>query len=167
MLAHVERGAVRIGTALSAGCLAAAALIGLYQIFGRFVLMQAAPWSEPAVRSLLVWMVYLGICSAARSGGMVAVDVLYLAAPVRLRQAMRWFILAASQLFFGVLGWAGAQMVQFVQSQTLAGVGISIAWAYAAIPVGSGLAMIAMIAHHFDPLVAEDHDVANLQEQAL
>jgi len=164
---RIERLTTGLGTVLASGALAAAALIGLFQIVTRFVLAQPAPWSEPVVRTLLIWMVYLGLCGAARTGSLVAVDVIYALAPPPLRRAMRLFILLACVLFFAILGWFGIQMVEFVQHQKLAGVGISIAWGYAAIPAGSILAILALLAHYLDPGPLFESDADALSEQAL
>jgi len=38
-----------------------------------------------------------------------------------------------------------------VRFQTFASLDISIAWAYAAVPVGAALAIVAVIAQHLDP----------------
>jgi TRAP-type C4-dicarboxylate transport system permease small subunit len=143
--------------ALSVLTLVAAALIGLAQVTARVVLETPMPWSEPVVRTLLIWMVYLGICEAIRSGSLVAVDVVYGVVPPAVRTVMSVVILTSSLCFFAILGWFGLEMVKFVQNQTLAGVGISISWSYAAIPAGSILALISLVANFLATVIDGNH----------
>jgi len=165
LVASLESVTTAAGMVLSCGALAASALIGLFQIVTRFILDRPAPWSEPTVRTLLIWMVYLGLCGAIRNGAMVAVDVVYNTVGPRLQRVMRAFILIASVGLFALLFYFGLEMAEFVRHQNLAGVGISIAWAYAAIPVGSLLATISLLAHAVRP--QSDDEVEKLKEQAL
>jgi len=130
-----------------------AACISLWQVVTRFVFEEPSTWSEVAARSLDIWMVYLGVAVAFRHGSLMAVEYLH----TRLRGTARMVLVAAiSGLSLGVLAviaWAGWQMIGRAQYQMLAGVenpftgeGISIAWVYAAIPVGAVLSMVGVIA---------------------
>jgi TRAP-type C4-dicarboxylate transport system permease small subunit len=49
-----------------------------------------------------------------------------------------------------VLFWFGWTMATRVQFQVMAGLEISMSYAYAAIPVGSAFAIIGAVAHFFD-----------------
>jgi len=42
-----------------------------------------------------------------------------------------------------------------VRFQTFASMELSMGWAYAALPVGAALAMLAVVANHIDPLHEE------------
>ena len=53
--------------------------------------------------------------------------------------------------FLLIMVWQGIEIVQRVRFQTLAGLEISISWAYAAIPVGAAFALLAVAAHFVDP----------------
>ncbi|NJL30744.1 MAG: TRAP transporter small permease subunit [Phycisphaerales bacterium] len=53
-------------------------------------------------------------------------------------------------LFMGVLFWFGWGMAERVQFQEMAGLEISIAWGYAAIPVGGVFAIVGALAHFLD-----------------
>lgn len=60
-----------------------------------------------------------------------------------------WLFLVAnalSVLFFAILFWQGWAMTERVANQNLAALDISIAWAYAALPVGSVFIIIATLA---------------------
>ena len=55
------------------------------------------------------------------------------------------------RLFLGVLVWFGIDLAWRVRFQTFASMELSMAWAYAALPVGAALAIVAVLAHHLDP----------------
>jgi TRAP-type C4-dicarboxylate transport system permease small subunit len=140
---------------LAALLLAAVACLGLYQVLMRFVFNEPSPWTEELIGRLLIWMVMLGVAAAFRQGAMVSVDVLLRLARGRLRRAVRLAILAASLFFLGVIAWFGFGLAWRIRFQTFAALPISIGWAYLALPVGASFAMLAVIAHHLDPIHRE------------
>lgn len=125
-----------------AALLAAAAGLGAYQVLTRFVLHQPASWTEALTRVLLVWMVCLGAALAVRAGGLVAFDVLHAVGGGRFGKLLRLVGLAFSASFFFLLVWTGYQIAERVRFQNLAGLEISIAWSYAALPVGGAMAVL-------------------------
>ena len=58
--------------------------------------------------------------------------------------------LAATVVLMAITAWFGVVMAQRVQFQNLAGLDVSIAWGYAAIPVGASLAILAALAQFLD-----------------
>ena len=134
--------------ALAAACfaLAVAGGAGAWQVFTRFLLSQPSPWSEALVRQALVWMVMLGLAGAIREGALVAIDVTRAALKGRARLALDLVIFAAIVSLFGVLFWFGWEMANRVRFQSIAGLSVSIAWGYAAIPVGAVFAIIGALA---------------------
>lgn len=148
----IDRIAINAVWTLAAALLAAVACLGLYQVLIRFVLDQPSPWTEEAIGRLLIWMVMLGVAAAFRQGALVSVDLLLRLARGGLRRALRLAILAASLFFLGVIAWVGFDLAWRVRFQTFAALPISIGWAYLALPVGAGFSMLAVIAHHLDPV---------------
>jgi TRAP-type C4-dicarboxylate transport system permease small subunit len=138
---------------LAAGCLAmaVAACVGLFQVVTRFVLQEPATWSEPMIRMLLIWMAYLGLAAAVRAGSLVSVDLLYRMARGRARRLLQAAIAIATFALLAVLFWFGMDLVWRVRFQNLAGLEIPISYAYAAIPTGALVSMLAVAAHFFDP----------------
>lgn len=125
--------------------LAAAAGLGAYQVLTRFVLHQPASWTEALTRVLLVWMVCLGAALAVRAGALVAFDVLRNIGGGRFGKFFQMVGLAFSVLFFALLAWTGYEITDRVRFQNLAGLEISIAWSYAALPVGSALSALLAV----------------------
>lgn len=154
-LVRAVLAAERIATqaALAAACFALALAVGAgaWQVFTRFVLAQPSPWSEALVRQALVWMVLLGVAGAIRHGALVAIDVARLAARGRVRLAIELVTLVSICVLFGALFWFGWSMAERVRFQTIAGLEVSIAWGYAAIPVGAVFAILAALAAVLEP----------------
>ncbi|WP_328702977.1 TRAP transporter small permease [Arenibaculum pallidiluteum] len=146
-----ERTVNLIVTTAACLCLAVAVAAGFYQVVTRFVLQQPSVWSEALTRTLLIWMVYLGIMAAFRQGSMISVDLAQRRARGWFATLLGLFIPAASLTLLGIIGWFGYQMMLRVQSQNLAGLEVSIAWAYAALPVGASVTVLAVLAHWLDP----------------
>ena len=150
-LLRVER--LVTGASLAAACLmlAVAALSGLYQVVTRFVLQEPATWSEPLIRTLLIWMSYLGMAAAIRAGSLVSVDLLYRRLRGRHRRLLEAAIALATLTLLAILFWFGLELVERAKFQSLAGLEIPISYAYAVIPAGSLVSMLAVLAHYFDP----------------
>lgn len=156
---HAVRRAIlaadRITTraALAAACiaLAVATFAGGWQVFARFLTETPSVWSEALVRTALIWMVLLGLSATIREGALISIDVAHRLSRGAMRRALEALALAANLTVLSVLFWHGWTMAQRVSLQVMAGLEISIAWGYAAIPVGAAFAIIGAIAHFLDP----------------
>ncbi len=145
------------GAALNLACVLLAVIcgLGLWQVVSRFILSQPSTWTEESMRRLLIWCVMLGVVVAFRRGALVSVDLLVRKARGRLNLLVRGVITSASLVFLCVLIWFGIDLTWRVRFQTFASMDLSMSWAYAALPVGAALAVVAVIAHHLDPLNEE------------
>jgi TRAP-type C4-dicarboxylate transport system permease small subunit len=120
--------------------------LGFYQVLTRFIFNAPSTWSETLSRAAMIWCVFLGAAATFRSGYMMAVEVIYKLVPRRTLLALEVVIGACSLLVLGVLVVFGVQMTLRVGNQTLSALEVSMSWPYAAIPVGSAFAMLAIIA---------------------
>lgn len=154
----VERGITRTAVAAGSLCLAIAALTGFYQVLARFVLFQPAAWSEPLIQAALIWMTYLALAGAMRTGTLISVDILRHAARGPFKRLLETFVVLAIAAVLLVLIWFGAILVWRVRFQNIAGLEVPASWAYAALPFGSLLSFIALVAHALDP--AQHADIA-------
>ncbi len=130
--------------------LAIAVAAGFWQVASRFVLSSPATWSEALVRLALIWMVLLGLAVALRQGALVSIDIAHRYSRGRTRRLVETAALLSNLSLLGVLFWFGWSMAERVRFQEMAGLEISIAWGYAAIPVGAVFAAIGAIAHYLD-----------------
>lgn len=155
LLLRLDRATTGAALAVSCGLLAVISVLGMWQVISRFVLSQPSTWTEESMRRLLIWCVMLGIVVAFRRGALVSVDLMLRLSQGAWRSIVRWLITAVSLSFLGVLVWFGGNLVWRVRSQTFASMELSMGWAYAALPVGALLAIIAVLANHADPVNEE------------
>ncbi|TQV81986.1 TRAP transporter small permease [Denitrobaculum tricleocarpae] len=143
---RVEDFTTGLALRLAIAFLVLAAGLALYQVVTRFAFGAPSTWSEVITRSAMIWSVFLGVAVAFRHGAMISVDVIQNALPPRLGLGL--FLLAniGSLIFFAVLLWQGWLMTLRVVPQSLAALEISIAWVYAALPVGSAFILVAVLA---------------------
>ena len=135
-----------IAQRLSIAFLVIAASLALYQVITRFAFGAPSTWSEVITRTAMIWSVFLGVAVAFKHGAMISVEVIQTALPPRIGLALYLLASTGSLIFFTVLLWQGYLMTLRVMPQSLAALDISIAWAYAALPVGSGFILIAVVA---------------------
>jgi TRAP-type C4-dicarboxylate transport system permease small subunit len=141
------------GLALNVACLllAVVSLLGLWQVIARFVLAQPSTWTEEALRRLLIWCVMLGVVAAFRHGALVSVDLMLRLSRGAFHRFVRHVVTWTTLAFLAVMVWFGAQLAWRVRFQTFAAMDtISMGWAYAALPVGAALAIVAVLAQHLD-----------------
>jgi TRAP-type C4-dicarboxylate transport system permease small subunit len=142
------------GASMAAACamLALAASLGLFQIFTRFVLEQPAEWTEVLIRFSLIWMVFLGIPAAFRTGAMVSVDVLYRWSGRRLRRFLDWVVCLAALALIAIIVWWGWDYANRGKVQTMIGLeNVTMFWAYLALPVGGLFSAVGIIGNLLDP----------------
>ena len=162
---HFENITTGVALRLSIAFLVIAAGLALFQVITRFAFSAPSPRSEVITRSGMIWSVFLGVAVAFHHGAIISVDVIKNALPPRLGLALFLVANLGSVVFFAVLMWQGYLMTWRVMSQSLAALEISIAWVYAALPVGSAFILIAIIASMIravqgDWLAARDPEAA-------
>ena len=140
---------------VACGLLALISVLGMWQVLARFVFSEPSIWTEELMRRLLVWCVMLGIAVAFRRGALVSVALLLRTAKGRWRDTVRWLITGTALAYLAVLLWQGIDLTTRVRFQSFASMELSMAWAYAALPVGAFFCMVAVIANHLDPVYEE------------
>lgn len=155
VLLALDRRSTELATLLGCTLLAVVCLLGLWQVVSRFVLSQPSTWTEEFMRRLLIWCVMFGVVVAFRRGALVSVDLMLRMARGAWLTCVRILVTGVSLVFLLVLVWFGTELAWRVRYQTFASVDLSMAWAYSALPVGAALALLAVLAQHFDPVNEE------------
>lgn len=150
LLLRIDGVTTRVAGLAASAALAVAVAAGFWQVVSRFLLQSPATWSEALVRLALIWMVFLGLSVALRQGALVSIDIAHRYSSGRIRGAIETATLISNLILMATLIWFGIIMTDRVQFQEMAGLDVSIAWGYAAIPVGSAFATIGTLAHYFD-----------------
>ena len=120
--------------------------LGFYQVVTRFVIDAPSTWSEVGARSAMIWCVFLGSVAGFRGGFMMSVEVIYKLIPRRRLIWLEVLIALCCVIVLLVLIRYGLAMTLRVRSQMLSGIEISIAWVYAAMPIGASFALLAILA---------------------
>ena len=119
-------------------------VLTLVQVANRFAIGAAIFWTEELIVLLLVWSVLLGLPVQLWSHEEILVDV-WPPATARLRRAKLTLAAALSIIFCAILlyaGWRYAQRGMPVSSPAL---GLSRFWFFLPIPLGAGLAILALL----------------------
>lgn len=141
-----ERQLTRLAMLLAVAMLAISVTLSFYQVLTRFVFNAPSTWTEVASRAAMIWCVFLAAAATFRGGYMMAVEVVYKLVPTRFLTLLEVAIVVCCLLVLVVLIHYGIQMTMRVSNQTMSGMNISMAWAYAAIPTGSSFAIVAVVA---------------------
>ena len=151
----IERRLTAVIVVLACILLGLASLLGIYQVLIRFVFGTPSTWSEIAIRLVIIWMVMLGIVVAFREGAQVCVDLLYRLSG-RFQRPLHFVITVITVIFLSVLVWYGIDIAWRTRFQEIGGMEfLPMSVGYAALPVGSFFAIIAVIANFLDPRHAE------------
>jgi TRAP-type C4-dicarboxylate transport system permease small subunit len=141
----IEMNTTRLALWAAIGFLVTATALAVFQVTTRFAFGQPSTWSEVITRSAMIWSVFLGVAPAFREGTMIALEFIQTALPRRLGHALYQLSMVLTLIFFAILFWQGLAMTERVANQTLAALQISIAWVYAALPVGSVFISISVL----------------------
>jgi len=117
-----------------------------YQVIARFILETPSDWSGAWTRATLIWTVLLGIVLAFRQGAMLSVEVLHNMLGKKYGRWLEHLIMLVCVSFLVFMAWVGADMTWRVRFQNVPSLNISISWIYLAIPVGTALAVLAVLA---------------------
>ena len=151
-LLRIDRVTTGFAMAFACAMLALAAGLGMFQIITRFILERPAEWTEVMIRFSLIWMVFMGIPMAFRQGAMVSVDVMYRWSPPRLKRVLDWVVFLAAFTLVLVIIWWGWDYAQRGKVQSVIGMeGVSMFWAYIALPIGGVFSLIGLVGNLIDP----------------
>ena len=147
-----EHWTTSISMVIACAMMALASAFGIHQIVTRFILESPAEWTEVLIRFCLIWMVFLGIPTAFRQGAMVSVDLLYRLSGQRMRRVLDTVVAIAAMTLSAIILWWGWDYANRGSVQSMIGLeGVSMFWAYLAMPVGAVFSMIGIIGNWLDP----------------
>lgn len=141
------------------------AILVVLQVTTRFVINVPLSWTEEIARYLMIYIVFLGSGLAMRHNQHIAIDFLLDVIKQKNKERLQKIILWISALFCLLLVYYGSQLTYMVVDQSTPTLQYSMAWAYAAIPLGA-LVMLANIVallirpsngnKHIDRIVGEN-----------
>ena len=132
LFAGIDRG-VEYGVA---AIFAAMCLVGLLQVFNRFVLNRSISWSEEFQIYCHVWIVFLAIPIAYRHGAHMSVDSLKNLLPAKIARAFDFSIEILWIWFALALTWLSWKVSEVAKLQESPGLEIPMSYPYYGMVVG-------------------------------
>lgn len=108
----------------------------------RYTTSQSIVWAEEVARHLMIWMTFIGCGPVLRYGGHIAIDNLQDTLPRPVAVGLRVLIAILITAFCVFCIWTGIDYMDRTQYQTTPSTQISMAWIYAALPIGMGMTLI-------------------------
>ena len=127
---------------IAVGLIMLAATYVLFQgVVLRYVFNYAFPWTEEVVRYSIVWLVFLGGSIAARRGAHIAMDIVVVYLPPRLKLFFMGVATALTFVFTLIMTYYGCPLTWSIWSfdQRSPAAEIPMAIPFATIPVGCAL----------------------------
>lgn len=129
----------------SALLFAIATLIAFIQVIFRYVFNASLSWAEESVRYMFIWMFFLGMAEATRTGLHVTLDVIFNNMTVKTKRIAMSLIDAAIIVLLGFMSYYGFKLAFVNMSQMSPAMQIPMGYIYLAIPVGSVFMIIFYI----------------------
>ena len=115
------------------------ALVVFYQVFTRYVLNDAAGWTEEIARYLLIAVTFLGGAMAVRRNTHIQVDFVYRFLPRVAGRVLSLLVDAVRVAFFGYAAWLTWLLLAKIGSQRMAIVELPIGLVFGAMLAGFAL----------------------------
>jgi TRAP-type C4-dicarboxylate transport system permease small subunit len=116
------------------------------QVTSRYVFNNPTSWSEELARYLFVWITFLGAAVVIRKRRHVDVTVLTDRLPPSAAKVVYLVSDVAVLFMLGALTWAGAGLAIMAHRQLSAAMDLPMSLAYSAMPVGTGLMFVFLVA---------------------
>jgi TRAP-type C4-dicarboxylate transport system permease small subunit len=145
VFAWIDRGAeYAVAVIFAAMC-----LVGLLQVFNRFVLNRSISWSEEFQIYCHVWIVFLAIPIAYRYGAHMSVDSLRGLLPPRIGRAFD-FLIELLWIWFAVsLAWLSWVVSEVAKLQSSPGLEIPMSYVYYSMVVGGAYLLLVVLRRIF------------------
>jgi TRAP-type transport system small permease protein len=132
-----------------AAIFAAMCLIGLLQVFNRFVLNRSISWSEEFQIYCHVWIVFLAIPIAYRHGAHMSVDSLRNMLPHRVGKVFDVFIEILWIWFAVSLAWLAWVVSEVAKLQSSPGLELPMNYVYYSMVVGGAYLLLVVLRRIF------------------
>ena len=143
-LRAMDRIVARWERGVAVALLGVTVIIVVLQVFFRYVLNSSLSWSEEAARYLFIWAALLGFSSSVEARRLFSFEMLAARLPAFGRRVCAGLYVIAALLFLWAIVVNGGLLAARTMSQTSPAMGLPMAAAYAALPIGG-----VLIALHF------------------
>jgi TRAP-type C4-dicarboxylate transport system permease small subunit len=115
------------------------AAIVFYQVFTRYILNDAAGWTEEISRYFLVAVVFIGASMSVRKNNHIQVDYFYRLMPKAMGRVLSIAVDVVRCLFLGYATWLTWLLIQRIGSSRMAIVDLPVGWVFGAMLFGFAL----------------------------
>jgi len=126
------------------------------QIINRYFFGQSFVFAEEMAVQLMIWIAFLGAAKCVSEDSHARLTVLMNALPRQLRAGALILSNLLSIAFLGIAAWYGFRLVQTTWRSTTIGTGIPEGLVYLAMPVGSVIMIVFLIANSVTTLRGQD-----------
>jgi TRAP-type C4-dicarboxylate transport system permease small subunit len=145
LFAAIDRGV----EGLVAAIFAAMCVVGLLQVFNRFVLNKSLSWSEEFQIFCHIWIVFLAIPIAYRRGAHVSVESLRAMLPRRVNLAFDYLIEFLWVWFAVALTWLSWRVSEVAKLQGSPGLEIPMSYPYYGMVLGGAYLLLVVLRRLF------------------
>src|SRR5919108_5342450 len=145
LFAWIDRGAEYSVAAI----FAAMCVVGLLQVFNRFVLNRSLSWSEEFQIFAHVWIVFLAIPIAYRRGAHLAVESFSSLLPPKARRVFDFFVELLWIWFALALAWLAWRVSEVAKLQSSPGLDLPMNWVYYSMVVGGAYLLLVVLRRVF------------------
>ncbi len=142
-------------------------VLGVTEVFCRYVVQYSLSFPEELIRFLFVWSVFLGSALAVRKNSHAAIELFVSWLPRGLAKAAIIFSLVVSAVFFAILIVKGYDVVLRVQGHKSPAMRLSMGFPYAAIPIGAAFMLLYTLEVMVRELFGRDPGEGEVDESAL
>jgi TRAP-type C4-dicarboxylate transport system permease small subunit len=142
--------------------LAAMVVLIFTQIVMRYVFSNSLTWSEELARYMFLWIIWVGASYATKKKSHIAIAALTSRLPKMAQNLLAilvYLIWLGFCLFLVIKGGELTDKI-FTMQQESAALRIPMGFAYASVPVGSGLMMIRLLQNGYQTLRNKNKEVA-------
>jgi len=132
-----------------AAIFAAMCLVGLLQVFNRFVLNKSISWSEEFQIYCHVWIVFLAIPIAYRYGAHMSVDSLRNLFPDRVKRIFDVFVELLWIWFAVAIAWLAWRVSEVAKLQSSPGLELPMNYVYYSMVVGGAYLLLVVLRRIF------------------
>lgn len=136
---------IRVGTAI---LLVIMFVVIILEVIFRYILASPVFWTEELARYVMFYMVLVGSAAGIRQGQHPVLTFVVQEFPVRFRR--KWYVAIDGLVFFVLIlvFWQGWVMAAEEWIGRTAALRISFFWVYLALPIGSFLMMVELVAKY-------------------
>jgi TRAP-type C4-dicarboxylate transport system permease small subunit len=136
ILGQINRGTLFFCKYVTIFLVATITIVVCAGVYWRYVLNNSLAWTEETAKFLMVWMVFIGIPIALKTGSHAAIDALPNALPEKGRQILYAVIYLVVLLLMAVLIYQGWGFALNARAQNTATTQISMMYVFGAMPFG-------------------------------